>query len=62
MTGISFSMVPRAEANVIRCREDITCFELLKNCPFYRVCGPQDICICYRKEEVAVKVNETTPK
>jgi hypothetical protein len=62
MTGMSFSMVPRAKANVIHCREDITCFELLKNCPFYRVCGPQDICICYRKEEATPKVNENTLK
>jgi len=58
---MSFSIVPRAEANVINCREDITSFELLKNCPFYRVCGPQDKCICYRKEEATPKINENTP-
>jgi hypothetical protein len=29
---------------------------------FYRVCGPQDICICYRKVEAISKVNENTPK
>jgi hypothetical protein len=40
MTSMPFSVVPRAEANVIQCRKDITCFELLRNCPFYRVCGP----------------------
>jgi hypothetical protein len=62
MTGVSFSMVPGAQGNGIPCRRDIECFELLKNCPFYRVCGPKNICICYRKEESTLKVNQSILK
>jgi len=45
------------------CHRDIECFLQLKNCPFYRICGPQDICICFKKEEATPKVSgqESSP-
>jgi hypothetical protein len=62
MTGISFSMVPRAEADVVHCRRDMECFLFLKNCPYYRVCSPQHICICIGKKYAPPKVYENTTK
>jgi hypothetical protein len=59
--GVTFSMVPRAEAATIHCTRDEDCLILLKNCRYYRVCGPQDTCICYRKGETTPKVDESTP-
>ena len=62
MTDVSFSIIPRAEAAVLHCRSDIDCVLYMKNCPYYRICGPQDICICYKKEEATSNANEITPK
>ena len=60
IAGVTFSMVSRAEVATIHCHANVDCLILLKNCPYYRICGPQDTCICYRKGETNPKVNEST--
>jgi hypothetical protein len=63
MTGLSFSMLPRADAGqVFHCHRDVECFFYLKNCQNVRICGPQGTCICVGKKEAIPKVNESSPK
>ena len=62
MTGLSFSMLPRADADVYHCHRDVECFFFLPNCPTVRICGPQGTCICVGKKEAILKINESSPK
>ena len=60
MTGVLFSMLPSAEADVIHCQRDVTCQLLMGSCPYIRVCSPKGICVCIGREEATLKFNETT--
>jgi hypothetical protein len=61
--GVSFSMLPIADAEVIHCHRDIECVLFMKNCLWVRFCGPKGICVCTgRQKKATPKVNESTPK
>jgi hypothetical protein len=62
ITGVSFSMVPIADAEVIHCHRHVECVMFMTNCPWIRVCTPNGICVCIGKQKATPKVNESTLK